>query len=149
MWSGHLSADAKLAASLKQLVGANFFLEISDGQGTCLSIDVGVIDGVAIDEQFVDGFRCGLLLRDVVVGEANLRAAVVVDGRLAQLADGLADDVLAGAVGVVADEDVVLVEMRRQAVDALYLLQALHDAVGTVLAVHVVDAQAHAAADSV
>ena len=148
MGSRHCGFDTGSLDGLQQLLLGSLGVDVGDGQCPNLGVHVGIVHAVE-SHHFLDGGLCSCFLGNVEVGEADVLAGIVVHRGETQFVEGLAYLGLAGLVGIIAHEDVMLIQMRGQAVDTVDSGKPADNAVGTFLTVHVAHLQPHSSVDDV
>lgn len=134
------SLDACLLEGGQQLFGRDGLMMILHGQRLAQAVDIGVLntlDGLCLD----NGLRSCLLCGNQEVSVGALSTTTSLDGGIAHLGHNGANAVGSHLVAVEVDGDVVTTDVGIHAVDARLGQQSALDAVGALLAVHVVNMQ--------
>ena len=111
MWLRQLRLNACLLDFVVQLVGSRLVVEESDSHRLLDFVDVHIL--YAIQRQYsIQRLVVSLFRSKEVIAIFYLRTTIVVAGGIACLVDDGTNGSTIRAIGVVADEDVVLVQMR-------------------------------------
>ena len=141
-WHGGIYALA--LQGFEQLLNRGLAADIGYGERSPACVYVSIVH--PLDGQSgIGGLARGLLLGDDEVGVCGLLACIVGHGGISSPGDSLPYVAFRGAVGIVAYQEVVFSHVWSHAVDALHAVESGQNLVCALVAVHIVDVQAHLA----